>query len=256
MLGGTGRDFDTVLIGEGYPPRQLSVGERMPRRRSNEPLRARAWRILGVGLEIQRSRVETIAQARRLRPIGKDMPQMRVARRADDLGAAHPKRLIVFHAHVFRRHRLPERWPAGARLELGLGRKKRRAAADTTVRALVVMVPVLAGECALGSLSARHVELFGRQLRLPIRVRLVDFVGHLLSFLWMLTGLPSRRGRSHAPVSYSGNFIRLPYRNVVRDDSRRVPPPRCPDHRSRRRRPPVVALLPACLAAALPAASR
>ena len=51
------------------------------------------------------------------------MPKMRVARRADDLGATHPERVVRFLAHVLLRHRLRERRPSRARLELRLGSK-------------------------------------------------------------------------------------------------------------------------------------
>src|SRR5207249_3985762 len=49
-----------------------------------------------------------------------------------------------------------------------------RPAGPAVVRAIVVAVPILAGEGALGPLLPHHLELEWRQLRAPFLVGLVD----------------------------------------------------------------------------------
>src|SRR5262249_2518067 len=71
-----------------------------------------------------------------------------------------------------------ERRPAGAGIEFGARGEQRRAAADARVRALRVVVPILAGERTLRAFLARDLELLRRQLRLPFGFGLDDLVDH------------------------------------------------------------------------------
>ena len=73
-----------------------------------------------------------------------------------------------------------ERGPSRSGFEFGRGLEERRAAADTSVNAFVVMVPVLSGEGALGSFPPRHAVLLGRELRLPLIVQFMGRVRHCL----------------------------------------------------------------------------
>src|SRR5215467_5308733 len=56
----------------------------------------------------QRGAVDAIARAGRFGPVGEDMAEMRVARRAADLGAAHEPRAILVLAHGVRLGWRPE----------------------------------------------------------------------------------------------------------------------------------------------------
>src|SRR4029450_7211691 len=73
---------------------------------------------------------------------------------------------------------LRERGPAGARFELRLGRKEGRAAAHAAVGAFAVVVPILAGEGALGALLAGDAELLARKLALPLLFGFDGLIDH------------------------------------------------------------------------------
>ena len=72
---------------------------------------------------------------------------------------------------------LEEARPAGARLELRVGREQRRVATDAHVGAVVVAVPVLAGEGPLGAGLAGDLELGRGQALTPLVVGLGELVG-------------------------------------------------------------------------------
>src|SRR5712671_6490838 len=103
------------------------------------------------------------------------MAQVRVALGAEDLGTAHEHAVVVFGGDVFLRGRGREAGPAGAGIELFVAAEERGTAADAAVDALLVVVPVLPGEGALGALLARDGELFGCQILLPLGIALDDF---------------------------------------------------------------------------------
>src|SRR5271165_2612111 len=71
-------------------------------------------------------------------------------------------------------------WPSASRVELGLGVEQLVAAADTEINALVMEIPVLAGECALGAFFARDLVLLGSQQLSPFLVGPDDLFGHLV----------------------------------------------------------------------------
>src|SRR4029453_17075084 len=85
---------------------------------------------------------------------------------------------VVFVAHVVRRQRRVEARPAGARIELGDGVEKRRAAARAAIRSRIVLVPVFAAERALGPLLAGDLVLLGRKFLLPFSVGFCDLGYH------------------------------------------------------------------------------
>ena len=72
----------------------------------------------------------------------------------------------------------PEAWPPGAGVELRARLEERRVTADAAIGALAMLVPVRAGECALGSRLAGHTELLGGELASPLLVGLLDLVRH------------------------------------------------------------------------------
>src|SRR4029079_5761988 len=92
------------------------------------------------------------------------------------LGAGHPVRPIDLHLHGVAGHRRREAGPAGARIELRVGREQLRPAPGAGVHGLVVGVPEGARERPLRPLAAQHRVLLGRQRRLPLGVCLLDLV--------------------------------------------------------------------------------
>lgn len=62
-------------------------------------------------------------------------------------------------------------WPARSAFKFGFGVEKGGAATDAGVDAVVVMVPVKAGEGRLGCFSAGNVVLAGAQVFSPVAVR-------------------------------------------------------------------------------------
>ena len=106
------------------------------------------------------------------------MPQVSVALAAQHLGAIHEEAVVGFLLHVLLRGRRIETRPPAAGIELFVAAKHRRPAAHARVRAVLVMVPILPRERALGPLLARHREFLRRQLLTPFRFGLFD-LGHL-----------------------------------------------------------------------------
>src|SRR4029077_12260123 len=67
--------------------------------------------------KLERGAVHAIAQPGRPRPVGEDMAEVRLARRAADLGAAAEPRPVVMLAHRLAVNRRIEARPAGAGIE-------------------------------------------------------------------------------------------------------------------------------------------
>src|SRR5579871_1135293 len=77
--------------------------------------RGSAWLVLlRPGDEVQRRRVHAVAQMRRRRTVIKNVAQMRVAARAQELVSLHPMRAVAGDRDVFLRQRLPEAGPSRA----------------------------------------------------------------------------------------------------------------------------------------------
>src|SRR5258708_19774617 len=80
-----------------------------------------------------------------------------------------------------------EAWPSGSRIKFCFRAKKQCATADAVVRPVVMFVPVLAGESALGAAAACHLILLRGELLLPLTfglatlVILTEFFGHVSS---------------------------------------------------------------------------
>src|SRR5438876_4021446 len=74
--------------------------------------------------------------------------------------------------------RLVEARPAGAGLEFGRGIEQQLPAADALVDAVVLGVPVFAGEGALGAFLTRDAELLRRELFTPLRFGFLDAFAH------------------------------------------------------------------------------
>jgi hypothetical protein len=101
---------------------------------------------------------------------------MRVADVAEHLYTDHAVAGVGFLADIVRLKRLEVTGPAAAGVELGVGRKQRRAATDTAVDAMLGGVPVSAGKRPFGPFSPCDREFFRGQFGAPLRVALDDFL--------------------------------------------------------------------------------
>src|SRR5690606_23595755 len=86
-----------------------------------EPPEIRRSALFGRSVFAQRHGVDAEPKSRRRRPIGKDVPQMRIAYVTRGLDAAHAVARIAVIGHDVGRERLREARPAGAAFELGGG---------------------------------------------------------------------------------------------------------------------------------------
>src|ERR1700757_4182856 len=103
------------------------------------------------------------------------MTEMPIAERAIDCVADGPQGSVAFRTNIFLGNRCPETWPAGSRLELGLGAEQSIVTANAAVHPLLMLVPVPAGEGDFGIGMARDVELIGRKLLFPLLLCLHNF---------------------------------------------------------------------------------
>src|ERR1019366_5066908 len=110
---------------------------------------------------------------------------MRIALRTARLGASHAIAGVGVLNDVVAVGGGKEARPSGSRIKLGFRTKKQSAAADAVVRSVVVLVPVLAGEGALGAAGAGDLILLGSKLLPPfglgLRDLVTEFVGHVVS---------------------------------------------------------------------------
>src|SRR4026208_2345630 len=118
-------------------------------------------------LELERRRVNAVAQVRRLGAVFENMAEMSVAFAAHRFGAPHAVAVVVLGLDVLLHRRRPETRPAGARIELGFPAEQFIAATDAAINALLVIVPILARKRPLRAFLARDIELFVVQLLFP-----------------------------------------------------------------------------------------
>src|SRR6201999_3951918 len=97
---------------------------------------------------------------------------------AHDLRADHAVRDVLLDLDRLGDGRLGERGPAGARLELRVGREQLRSAACAAVDTVIVAIPVLAGERALCACLTQYGVLLRRKLLAPLGVCLLDLCRH------------------------------------------------------------------------------
>src|SRR5205823_1306255 len=122
--------------------------------------------------ELERCRVDTIAQTGRRGTVTEDVAEVGIAVRAVHLDAPHPVAAVLLGRDAFLAQRLPEARPARPGFELGVGAEEILTAADALVSALPLEVVVLPRESALRALLARHGELLRRELPLPLLLAL------------------------------------------------------------------------------------
>src|SRR3954463_6963820 len=128
-------------------------------------------------IELERARVDAVAETARVtRAVLEHVPEVAAAVAAGDLGATHEQRVVGAGLDRGGDGGLGEAGPAGAGVELGRGREQLRAAARTAVHAVLLDVPVLAGERALRTALAQHLVLLGGELLAPLVIRLLDLL--------------------------------------------------------------------------------
>src|SRR5690606_27737876 len=102
---------------------------------------------------------------------------MRIADIAQDFGADHAMGGVDFFPYVARVYRLEIAGPAAARVELGVGHEQGRPAADATINAGAIEIPVSTGERSFGSLVAGNNVFVRGKRGTPLGVRFDDFIG-------------------------------------------------------------------------------
>src|SRR5437763_9042988 len=128
------------------------------------------------GLQLQRSRIDAVAQSGWARAILKDMAEVTVALRAEHFGADHAMADVALFVDVVLRSRRRKARPAAAGVEFGVGLEPRLPAARADIGARSLLVLVFARERPLGRLLAQHRVLHRRQCVAPRGVALADFV--------------------------------------------------------------------------------
>ena len=96
------------------------------------------------------------------------MSKVSTARAAHNFGTVHEEAVVLVQRHGVRDRGRGEARPSRARIEFGTGVEEQYTAPRTVIRAIVMHVPVLAGERALRPLLAKDVELLRRQLLTPL----------------------------------------------------------------------------------------
>ena len=98
------------------------------------------------------------------------MPQVPAASAADHFRARHAKSAVGMFGNGRFFDGLIEAGPAGSTIELGIAAEQLLTTSRTQVHPVLVVVHVFAREGALGALLTQYIELFRRQLLLPLVV--------------------------------------------------------------------------------------
>ena len=125
------------------------------------PLRVRASALSG--FEIERRAIHAIAEAGWSGTVVEHVTKMRTARRAQCFGADHAVGTVDLGGDRVVGHRIEEARPSRAAVELRVAAEELGVAHDAVVGAVVVAVPVLAGEGSFGGAALGHLELLGAQ---------------------------------------------------------------------------------------------
>src|SRR2546422_4435395 len=149
---GAWRRGDARRAGRGRPRSVIPS----PLPRGPGPLPAR-------GYELERRRVQAVAQAGRRRAVGKHVTEVAVTPSAADLGTDHPGTRVADGSDVVGIERLEEAGPARTRLELRLRPEERQAAQPARVRARFFLVQQGAAEGPLGAVVQQDPTLLRGQ---------------------------------------------------------------------------------------------
>src|ERR1700731_89228 len=125
-------------------------------------------------LQLQRRRIDAVAQSGRAGAVLEDMAEMAVALRTKHLGADHAVADVALLVDMALRCGLRKTRPAAAGIELGVGFEQRLPAAGAGIGARPVLMFVFAGERPFGRLLAQHRVLHRRQFLAPLGFALCD----------------------------------------------------------------------------------
>src|SRR6202171_658097 len=129
-------------------------------------------------LELERRRVHAVALPGGLGTVVENVAEMRIARRAQHLGAAHQMAGVHGGRDVFRRRRRVKARPSTAGVEFGFGVEEQGAATGAAIAPRFFLVPILAAERRLGAFLARDSVLLRREHGFPFGVALAYLVWH------------------------------------------------------------------------------
>jgi hypothetical protein len=132
--------------------------------------------------QLDRYRVDAVAQPGRRRPVVEDVAEMASAVRAGDLRPLHEEGAVDVLRHRRVLGRGVEAGPPAVGVELGLGLEQLGAAARAQVNAWGRGLPVLTRERPLGDLLPQDVVLGRGQVAPPLRLCLLHHF-HLLHVL-------------------------------------------------------------------------
>src|ERR1035437_1766052 len=121
-------------------------------------------------LQVQCARVDAEPLAGGPRAVAEHVAEVRAALPAPDLGPHAQETPVLVQRHGAGHGRLGEAGPAGARVELRVGREQRGRAGRAAVDPVVVAVDVRAGEGTLGAGLAEHPVLLVRQSATPFLI--------------------------------------------------------------------------------------
>src|ERR1700704_4219101 len=131
-------------------------------------------------LQLQRRRIDAVAQSGRAGSVLEHMAEMAVALRAQHFGPDHAVADVALLVDVALRRGGGKARPAAAGIELGVGFEQRLAAAGAGVGAGPLLVLVFAGERPLCRLLTQYRMLHRRQFLAPLGLALLDLAGHRL----------------------------------------------------------------------------
>jgi hypothetical protein len=133
----------------------------------------------------QRRRINAIAFPSWRGTVGEYMAQMGVAPAAQHLCPFHKKAAIYLGSHIFFGGWSPKARPSGAGIEFFSRAKKDGAAADTTVHALLMVIPITPSERGFGPLPPGYGKFFRGEFPLPFGVAFDNFFHWLrVPFHW------------------------------------------------------------------------
>src|SRR5829696_9153238 len=127
-------------------------------------------------VEVEAAGIHAVALAGGPRAVREHMAEVTTTALADDLLAHHAVRDVALDLDRVGDQRLGEARPAGARVELGRRVEQLGTTTGAAVHAVVVTVPVLPGEGALGARLSQHLVLLGVQLFAPLGIGLRHWI--------------------------------------------------------------------------------
>src|SRR5579862_8455025 len=119
-------------------------------------------------VEVERERVDAVALARRIRPVGEDVAEMGVAGRAAHLDPTHAVRVVLLELDGTLECGLVEARPAGARVVLRLRAEQLRPAGAAAVDAVAVVDQQLSRPGRLGGRLAQDRVAVGVERCFPL----------------------------------------------------------------------------------------